>query len=91
MADEPYVTKTGMVVDPSRLKRNGETLMFTPFTVELTEPIGSVLEHRTIPPDTDLLVAVRDDDRVIALSRQQMAYHHVAQGQLDGEPWVVFF
>lgn len=91
MADEHYVTKTGMVVDPSRLKRNGETLMFTPFTVEHTESIGSVLERRALPPDADLLVAVREEDRVIALSRKQMAYHHVAQGQLDGEPWVVFF
>ncbi len=91
MAQAPYVTKTGMVVDPARLKRNGETLLFSPFRVEQTQPLAEALEAKVIDEDADLLVAVRDDERVIGLLRHQMAYHHVAQGVCDGEPWIVFF
>ncbi|MCA9710208.1 MAG: hypothetical protein KDK70_30490 [Myxococcales bacterium] len=86
---QPYVTKTGMVVDPSRFKRNGETLLFLPFVVERTQPLADALAQERIPADMDMLVAIRDD-RVIALSRTQMAYHHVAQSTKD-EPWLVFF
>lgn len=91
MAEAPYVTKTGMIVDPARLKRNGETLMFTPFMVGSTRAIADVPADEGLLADAELLVAVRDEHRVIALSRQQMAYHHVAQGTIDGTPWVVFF
>ena len=27
----------------------------------------------------------------LALSTMQMSYHHVAQGELAGEPWMVSF
>jgi hypothetical protein len=91
MAEDLYVTQTGMVVDPARFKRNGETLMFTPFVVGSTRTIGDAIREDAIPLDWELLVAVRDEQRVVALSRAQMAYHHVAQGTIDGEPWAVFF
>ena len=91
MSDAPYVTKTGMTVDPGRLKRNGETLMFAPFTIERTVPLAEALADQTVDPSAELLVALRDDDRALALSRRQMAYHHVAQGTVEGEPWLVFF
>ncbi|MCA9655819.1 MAG: hypothetical protein H6712_35390 [Myxococcales bacterium] len=90
MAPEPYVTKTGMVVDPARLKRNGETLMFTPFRVEGTQPLTQALESGEVAEEADLLISVREG-RALALLRSQMAYHHVAQGTVRGEPWLVFF
>jgi hypothetical protein len=91
MAEAPYVTKSGMVVDPLRFKRNGETLMFPPFAVAETRAIGDALAADDVPAGTELLVAAWDDRSILALSRQQMAYHHVAQGVLHGEPFVVFF
>ncbi len=91
MAEQHYVSSTGMVVDPARFKRNGETLLFSPFSVSDTRPLAEVLQAEELPPDESMLVAVRRDDLVIALSRRQMAYHHVAQGTTDGEPWLVFF
>lgn len=87
----PYVTKTGMIIDPARLKRNGETLLFTPFRVESTRSLSLAYEEEVVAPETELLVAVRSDRHVVALLRQQMAYHHVAQGQMGDEPWLVFF
>ena len=91
MVEAPYVTKTGMVVDPLRFKRNGETLMFPPFQVADTRAIGDALADDEIPGSTELLVAAWDEGSILALSRQQMAYHHVAQGVLHGEPFAVFF
>ncbi|MCX4245146.1 hypothetical protein [Paraliomyxa miuraensis] len=91
MPDDLYVTSTGMTVDPGRIKRQGETLMFAPFTIERTAPLADALADQTVPPDAELLLATHDDDHVLALSRQQMAYHHVAQGTVEGKPWLVFF
>lgn len=91
MAEEHYVTKTGMTVDPSRFKDTGESLVFRPFEVRHTRALADSLAREEISPELELLVAVRDEGPVVALSRQQMAYHHVAQGTEDGKAWLVFF
>lgn len=91
MADAPYVTKTGMAVDPARLKRNGETLLFSPFRVEQTRSLAEVLERGELAEDAELLLATWEGAPPLALLRRQMAFHHVAQGTHDGEPWLVFF
>ena len=91
MADEPYVTKTGMAVDPSRLKRNGETLLFSTFRVDDTRSLAEMLERGELAEDVELLLSVREGAPPLALLRRQMAFHHVAQGTHDGEPWLVFF
>lgn len=91
MAQAPYVTKTGMTVDPSRLKRNGETLLFSTFRVEDTRSLAEMLDQGELAEDAELLLSVREGAPALALLRRQMAYHHVAQGTHDGEPYLVFF
>lgn len=43
-----------------------------------------------LEPTTQIVVADRGDER-LAFLVEQMAYHHVAQGRLAGEPFVVAF
>lgn len=48
------------------------------------------LDKAKISDDEQLLVIQRADER-IALPVRQMAYHHVAQGELAGLPFLVTF
>lgn len=64
--------------------------MFDPYYVQETESLADALRERVVGPDTPLLV-VRRGGATLALLTLQMAYHHVAQGSLAGEPWMVAF
>ena len=75
--------------DPSRLWFSGETL-WQPFLVGATVPITEALDDRLLEAQTPVLVLEHPRGRV-ALVTEQMAYHHVAQGDLAGEPWMVSF
>lgn len=59
---------------------------FAPFLPKNAVPLGSA----NLRPDEDLLVFERGGKRY-ALILRQMAYHHVAQGTLNGEPYLVSF
>jgi hypothetical protein len=48
------------------------------------------VEDAKLKPGTKLLVFERGKERR-ALLFDEMVYHHVAQGTLDGEPYVVTF
>ena len=41
--------------------------------------------------DGTVVVAFNLSGKTLALVSSQMSYHHVAQGELDGEPWMVTF
>ncbi len=41
--------------------------------------------------DETIVVTFDVQGKTLALVSGQMAYHHVAQGQMDGEPWMVTF
>ena len=64
--------------------------MFHPFHVKTTRPLREVLASGDVREDTTVLVMERDAG-VLALLTQQMSYHHVAQGEMAGEPWLVSF
>jgi len=66
-----------------------ETL-FVPFLVEGTEPLAEALRDGVVEEETSLLVMEHRAGR-LALVTDQMAYHHVAQGDISGEPWMVSF
>ncbi len=66
-----------------------ETL-FVPFLVEGTEPLAEALRDGVVEEETSLLVMEHPAGR-LALVTDQMAYHHVAQGDISGEPWMVSF
>ncbi len=60
---------------------------FQPFQVPAGGPLLSGLG---LPPDLELIILTRGRS-ARALIAREMAYHHVAQGELDGEPYIVSF
>lgn len=64
--------------------------MFQPFEVIATQPLGEAIASGEVRADKPVLVIVRDVSVLVLLARQ-MTYHHVAQGNLAGEPWLVSF
>jgi hypothetical protein len=64
--------------------------IFPPFLVRITRPLCEALSDGDVRVDTALLVAERGASTIAVLARQ-LAYHHVAQGQMAGEPWMVSF
>jgi hypothetical protein len=67
-----------------------DSTVFAPFRVTATVRLRDALNGGTLDQDTPILVF---DTRAgpIALVTAQMAYHHVAQGDEAGEPWMVSF
>jgi len=60
---------------------------FEPFQVpELGIPLGNL----KLPSDLELIVFSRNG-KWHALIAREMAYHHVAQGELGGQPFLVSF
>ena len=51
---------------------------------------GRPLAELGWPKDEDILVVERGGQRLAFLVRQ-MAYHHLAQGKLAGQPYIVSF
>ncbi len=75
--------------DPGRAILSDEP-MFDPFRPEALERLDAALEDGRVTDETAVLVLERDG-RHLALLTMQMSYHHVAQGEMDGEPWMVSF
>ena len=60
---------------------------FLPLVVEGSPP---PLRSVNLPHDAELIVAERKGKQVAFLVRH-MSYHHLAQGELAGEPYLVSF
>ena len=63
---------------------------FEPFVVTETETMRDALAAGKLQDDTRVLVMDHATE-VLAFLTDQMTYHHVAQGETDGEPWMVSF
>ena len=63
---------------------------FDPFPIATTEPLKDALEYGKVGEETAVLLLARGNTR-LALLTEQMSYHHIAQGELEGEPWMVSF
>ncbi len=63
---------------------------FDPFRVRVFESLADALEEDKVSEETAVLLVTQSDTR-LALLTEQMSYHHVAQGELSGEPWMVSF
>jgi hypothetical protein len=61
-----------------------------PFRVRGTRSLRGALDHRVLPAGTRVLVVERTTP-VLALRTDQMTFHHVAQGEMRGQPWMVSF
>jgi hypothetical protein len=72
-----------------------DNTLFTPFRVKETQSLATALTNRQIQEDTPVLAFELGEGfgprQVIALPLYQMAYHHVAQGEWNGIPWLVSF
>ncbi len=63
---------------------------FQPFYVKTTRPLQEALASGDVREDTSILL-MEGNREALALLTQQMCYHHVAQGEMAGEPWMVSF
>ncbi len=75
--------------DPRRAVTAGGGLL-RPFAVKETRPLADALAEGLLSDDTPVLVVQREGTAVVLLTRQ-MSYYHVAQGELHGKAWGVFF
>lgn len=75
--------------DPGRAMLN-DTPFFDAFKVRTLEPLAAALRANKVEKETPVLALVRGG-RHLALLTMQMSYHHVAQGEMAGEPWMVSF
>jgi hypothetical protein len=60
---------------------------FQPFSVP---PRGIPLTNLELPADLELITFSRGGE-TRALIAREMSYHHVAQGELAGEPYLISF
>ena len=63
---------------------------FEPFLVSETELMRDAMSAGKLQKDTRVLV-LDHPAGLLAFLTDQMTYHHVAQGEIDGEPWMVSF
>lgn len=75
-----------MSFDPEKAILRGPNL-FPPFHPPQR---GEPLERARLPGEEMLMVVERSGERRALLVRE-LAYHHVAQGRLAGEPYLVSF
>ncbi len=67
-----------------------DSMVFEPFNVTKTQPLRRALDEGIINTATLLLVMEHRAGK-LAFAVDQLAYHHVAQGEIEGEPWMVSF
>ncbi len=75
--------------DRKRVVTAGGSLV-RPFRVRETRPLSDAIRTGEINDDAPVLVVERGDDTIVLLT-SQMSYYHVAQGELAGKSWGVFF
>jgi hypothetical protein len=75
--------------DPSRAHLSKKD-KFQRFVVKGSESLEIAVKEKKIGGDDLILILERSGER-LAFSVFQMAYHHVAQGELAGQPYLVNF
>ncbi len=63
---------------------------FDPFRDPEFESLRDAMSAGEVEEDTPVL-AFEAGGEVLVFVTEQMAYHHVAQGTMKGEPWMVTF
>ena len=61
-----------------------------PYRVTSTSLLRDALSRGDLPEDAPVMVVERGAATLVLLT-QQLFYHHVAHGELAGEPWMVSF
>ncbi len=73
-------------IDRSKTKVS-QSWQFEPFQVP---DKGIPLKELDMSPDMELILFERNGQRRVLVMRE-MAYHHIAQGTLAGEPYLISF
>jgi hypothetical protein len=63
---------------------------FQRFVVKGSELLSIAVKEKKIGEDDQILIVERNGER-LAFAIFQIAYHHVAQGELTGHPYLVNF
>jgi hypothetical protein len=63
---------------------------FQRFVVKSSESLEMAVKEGKIGGDEQILIVERNGER-LAFAIFQIAYHHVAQGELTGQPYLVTF
>lgn len=63
---------------------------FVPLRDPEWTPLRTALRANEVDDDTPVLVFEAGGETLVLVS-SQMSYHHVAQGEMAGEPWMVTF
>ena len=68
----------------------GKKELFPPFHVKFYTSLYETLDRGSIQGNDPVLVT---ETKVgsLALLTNQMTYHHIAQGELKGDPWMTVF
>ena len=85
----PVLAQTAEDFDPDRAMLS-DAPMFDAFYPTEYESLVDALDDRRVDDDTALLVLEQGGSTLTFLT-MQMSYHHIAQGELAGEPWMVSF
>jgi hypothetical protein len=64
--------------------------IFVPYHVTSTSLMRDALSRGDLREDAPVMVVQRGAATLVLLT-QQLSYHHVAQGELAGEPWMISF
>jgi hypothetical protein len=92
-------TFTSVEPDPNALRKEGfdidrvllwKTRNFDPLRDPQWQSMRDVRRAGAIDDDTPVLVFEAGGETLVLVS-SQMSYHHVAQGEISGEPWMVTF
>ena len=75
--------------DADRYSTAGEG-RFKTFHVSETQTLQWALDNNIVSPKTELLVVEVGDEKV-ALLKDQMAFHHIAQGKQGDKDWMATF
>ena len=80
---------TAETFDTNRLYEIGRD-RYVPFDVTGTQPLRDLLEANAVRADTRILVT-QTAAGSLALLTDEMSYHHIAQGNANGQDWMVTF
>ncbi len=67
-----------------------DSTVYPPFFVSETQPLRDALEAGVVHGGTRIAVLEHEGGH-LALVLEQLTYHHAAQGDIAGEPWMVSF
>ena len=83
------LAQTAEDFDPDRAMLS-DAPMFDAFYPTEYEPLSRARGDGRVDDDTALLV-LKQGGSTLTFLTMQMSYHHIAQGDLAGEPWMVSF